>query len=92
MVGRVFLDATKQHDLRNKARGRGMTSALGSFEQSFEFLRAHAVFRESAPLDTGRTDRTRVQMPALLTGSIRLVAPDLDFLTALLAADIFRFG
>ena len=76
----------------NRPAARGVISALRGFQQPIEFFRAHAVLRERAPLYAGRADRTGVQMSALFTGSIRLVAPDFDLFTALLTADVFRFG
>ncbi len=61
-------------------------------EKFFQFFRAHAFLRISAPLDAGRSDRTGVQMAALLAGRLGLIGPDLDLLAALLAPDVLGLG
>src|SRR3990170_3277708 len=68
------------------------TSSLRRFLEPLELFRSHALFRKGAPLDAGRADGPRVHVPALLARRIRLVAPNLDLLAALLAPDIFGLG
>jgi hypothetical protein len=59
-------------------------------QELLKLLSTDAVLGKSAPLDAGRADRPGVQMAALLAGGIRLIAPDLYFLAALLTPDVFR--
>jgi len=54
--GRKF-GSKKPHN-RGAGVRHGGISALCGFQQSLEFLRAHAVLGESAPLNAGRSDRT----------------------------------
>ncbi len=67
-------------------------SALSGLQKLFEFLDAHAFLGKSAPLDTGCANWTGIQVPALLALRLWLVGPYFDFLSALLAADIFGLG
>ena len=64
--------------------------SLGCLQELRELLNTDAILGIGAPFDTGRADRPGVQMTALLAGGLRLVAPDLDLLAALLAPDVFR--
>lgn len=64
---------------------------FGGFFEPLKFLSAYALFRKGAPLNAGGADGAGVQMPALLADNVRLVAPDLDLLAALLASYVFRF-
>jgi hypothetical protein len=64
--------------------------ALSSLQELLELFSADAVLGKGTPLDAGRADGSRVQMAAFLAGGIRLIAPNLDLLSALLAPDILR--
>jgi len=65
---------------------------LGGFEELLELLCANALLGKGASLDAGRADWACVQIPALLALGLRLIAPDLNLLTALLAPDVLRLG
>ena len=66
--------------------------SLFGLHQTIILLGAYAVLSKGSPLYTRRPERAGVHMTALLARGIRLVAPDLHLLAALLAPDLFRRG
>ena len=63
---------------------------LRGFHEPVVLLGADAVLGKCAPLNAGRAHGPCIDVPALLTGRIRLVGPDLHLFSAFLAPDLFR--